>query len=215
MPGDRLPDPRAAPPGRDIVALAGPLTADLALRGYRRGLFAMELAAGVNAWFSPDPRGIVPIDGLRVSRSLQRSCRRFRVTTDIAFDAVVAACADPDRPGAWINDEYRRVYRALHARGTAHSIEVWSGERLVGGLVGVEQGGLFCGETMFHRETDASKVALVALVRRLHDSGPGGRVLDVQWWTPHLGSLGAIQVPRNHYLDLLPGALVLPPAWPV
>lgn len=214
MRGDALPDPWRAPPGQDLLALAGPLTPDLALAGYRRGLFAMELAAGVNGWYSPDPRGILPLAGLQVSRSLRRSRRRFTVTTDRAFEAVVAACADPARPGSWINDEYRRVYRALAARGCAHSVEVWSGQRLAGGLVGIEQGGLFCGETMFHHETDASKVALVALVEILRAAGGAGRLLDVQWWTPHLGSLGAVAVPRTAYLDLLPLALSLPPAWP-
>lgn len=213
MRGDGLPDPRATPPGRDVVALCGPLTADLAIAGYRRGLFAMELAAGVNAWFSPDPRGVLPLPGLRVSRSLRRSLGRFAVTTDTAFEAVLEACADPGRPGAWINDEYRRVYRVLHARGAAHSVEVWRGDLLAGGLIGVEQGGLFCGETMFHRHTDASKVALVALVGRLAASPGPGRLLDVQWWTPHLGSLGVVEMSRDDYLDRLPQALRLPPAW--
>ena len=211
MRGDGLPDPRAAPSGRDVVALCGPLTPDLALAGYRRGLFAMELAAGVNAWFSPDPRGVIPLSGLRVSRSLRRSLTTFAVTTDTAFDAVLDACADPARPGAWINVEYRRVYRSLHSRGAAHSVEVWRDGQLAGGLIGVEQGGLFCGETMFHRQTDASKVALVALVQRLASAPGAGRLLDVQWWTPHLGSLGAVAVPRDDYLDLLPQALRLPP----
>lgn len=209
----QLPDPRRAPAGVELLALTGRLTPDVALAGYRRGLFAMEVAAGVNGWFSPDPRGILPLSRLHISRSLRRSLRRFRVTADQAFDAVVAACADPSRPGAWINEEYRTVYRALFARGHAHSIEVWSGERLVGGVFGIELGGLFCGESMFHRETDASKVALAGLVAHLGRAGGAERLLDVQWWTPHLGSLGVIEVPRADYLDQLAQALLLPPAF--
>ncbi len=198
----------------ELLALSGPLTTERALLGYRTGLFAMEFEPGINAWFSPDPRGILPLRGMHLSRSLRRSMRRLRVTYDQAFDAVVSGCADPDRSGAWINDEYREVYTDLHSRGAAHSVEVWAGERLVGGVFGVEQGGVFSGESMFHRATDASKVALAALVARLVAAGPDGRILDVQWWTPHLGSLGVVEIPRSAYLDLLPAALWLPPAFP-
>lgn len=198
----------------ELLALSGTLTTDLAVAGYRTGLFAMEFEPGINAWFSPDPRAVLPLQGMHISRSLQRSRRRMTVTFDQAFEAVVAACADPDRSGAWINDEYRRVYRELHRRGHAHSVEAWWGDRLVGGVFGVEFGGLFCGESMFHHRTDASKVALAALVERLADVGDQGRLLDVQWWTEHLGSLGVVTMPRNAYLDQLPEALALPPAFP-
>lgn len=196
-----------------MLALSGPLTADLALAGYRRGLFAMEVAGQVNGWFSPDPRGILPPERLHISRSLRRSMRGFRITVDRQFASVVRACADPRRVGAWINAEYVQVYRELHARGLAHSVEVWSHDRLVGGVFGVEQGGLFCGESMFHHQADASKAAVVGLVDRLLTAGPQGRILDVQWWTPHLGTLGVIEVPRLMYLDALPQALALPAAF--
>ncbi|MFN8125854.1 MAG: leucyl/phenylalanyl-tRNA--protein transferase [Candidatus Nanopelagicales bacterium] len=180
----------------------------MALVGYRRGLFAMEVAAGVMGWFSPDPRGILRPGTARVSRSLRRSMRRFTVTVDTCFAAVVAACADPDRDGHWITDDYRAVYRDLHNRGLAHSVEVWHDGRLAGGLFGVEQGGLFCGESMFHHVTDASKAALVATDTLLADAG-GPRLFDVQWWTPHLGSMGVIEIPRARYLEELPAALSL------
>lgn len=205
-----LPDPRQAPAGVELLAVGGPFSADLAIAGYRRGLFAMEVAAGVMGWFSPDPRGVLPLGSVPVSRSLKRSMRRYRVTVDTSFSAVVAACADPDRPGHWITDDYRAVYRDLHSRGVAHSVEVWEGDLLAGGLFGVELGGLFCGESMFHRRTDASKVALVSMARLL-STGSADRVFDVQWWTPHLGSMGVVEVPRSRYLDRVSAALSLPP----
>jgi leucyl/phenylalanyl-tRNA---protein transferase len=168
-------------------------------------------------WWSPDPRAIVPLDGLRVSRSLRRSCPRFDVRVDTAFSAVVAACADRRRPGGWITAEIRDAYVELNRLGWAHSVEAWSRDdgALCGGLYGVAIGGLFAGESMFHRRTDASKVALVGLVERLHDlaargTGPEGRLLDVQWRTDHLATLGAVEVSRRSYLDLLAIALALP-----
>lgn len=205
-----LPDPRAAPPGVELLAVGGVLSADLAIAGYRRGLFAMEVAAGVMGWFSPDPRGVLPPGAVHVSRSLRRSMRSYRVTVDQDFAGVVAACADPGRPGHWITDDYRAVYRDLHNRGVAHSVEVWDDRGLAGGLFGVEQGGLFCGESMFHRRRDASKVALVTMARLLL-AGGGERVFDVQWWTPHLGSMGVVEIPRRSYLDRVSAALSLPP----
>jgi leucyl/phenylalanyl-tRNA---protein transferase len=164
------------------------------------------------AWWSPDPRGVIPLDGLRVTRSLRRSVRRFRTTTDQAFPAVVEACADPARPGGWIDDRIVAGYRSLHDLGWAHSVEAWSesGE-LVGGLYGVCVGGLFAGESMFARATDASKVALVHLVGLLRAGG--AILLDVQWVTPHLESLGAVGIPRDEYLARLRRAVRLPDAW--
>jgi leucyl/phenylalanyl-tRNA--protein transferase len=168
-------------------------------------------------WWSPDPRAIVPLDGLRVSRSLRRSCPRFDVRVDTAFSEVVEACADRRRPGGWITAEIRDAYVELNRLGWAHSVEAWSRDdgSLCGGLYGVAIGGLFAGESMFHRRTDASKVALVGLVERLHDvaargTGPEGRLLDVQWRTDHLATLGAVEVSRRSYLDLLAIALALP-----
>jgi leucyl/phenylalanyl-tRNA--protein transferase len=135
------------------------------------------------------------------------------VTADRAFGDVVAGCADPRRPGGWITPEIRAAYARLHALGWAHSVEVWDvGGALAGGLYGVEIGGLFAAESKFHTQTDASKVALAALVARLRDAG-GPRLLDVQWTTPHLRTLGAVDVPRDAYLARLPAALAAPPAF--
>jgi leucyl/phenylalanyl-tRNA---protein transferase len=166
-------------------------------------------AQEVLAWWSPDPRGIIPLDGLRVSRSLRRSCARYSVTVDRAFDAVIDACADPSRTGRWINRQIRDAYVRLHGLGIAHSVEVWSPDgALAGGLYGVAIGGLFAGESMFHRQRDASKVALVALVDAIR--GHPDALLDVQWVTPHLATLGAIELPRSVYLERLPRALAAP-----
>jgi leucyl/phenylalanyl-tRNA--protein transferase len=161
------------------------------------------------AWWAPDPRGILPLDGLRVTRSLRRSTRRYEVTVDAAFEAVVAACAAPDRPGGWISPAIAGAYGELHRLGWAHSLEAWSGGgELVGGLYGVAIGGLFAGESMFSTATDASKVALVHLVEALRRGG--GMLLDVQWSTPHLASLGVVTVPRQHYLALVADAVAAP-----
>ena len=160
----------------------------------------------VLAWWSPDPRAILPLDGLRISRSLRRSLRRFEVRVDTAFDQVVDACADPSRPGAWITPAVAAAYGELHRLGHAHSVEAWTADgRLAGGLYGVGIGSLFAGESMFHHERDGSKVALVALVEWLR--ARGATLLDVQWSTPHLASLGVIEVPRPRYLELLAEAV--------
>lgn len=158
-------------------------------------------------WWSPDPRAVIPLDGLRVTRSLRRSVRRFEVTFDTAFDEVVRSCADPSRDGAWIDDAIVDAYVGLHRLGWTHSVEVRDPDdgSLVGGLYGVHIDGLFAGESMFHRATDASKVALVTLVDRLRHIGV--ELLDVQWLTPHLASLGAVAIPRREYLSRLQHAL--------
>ncbi len=171
----------------------------------------MPVRAGrqeVLAWWSPDPRGILPLDGLRATRSLRRSCRRYTMTVDMAFTDVIDACADPGRTGRWINADIRSAYVALHELGWAHSVEAWHEGRLAGGLYGVGIGGLFAGESMFHHGRDASKVALVHLVDALR--GNEHALLDVQWLTPHLASLGALEVPRRAYLDRLRRALQTP-----
>ena len=206
-----LPDPASAPPGEDVVGIGADLDVPTVWQAYRTGLFPMHLADGPLAWWSPDPRGVLPLDGLRVSRSLRQAGRRFRVTVDRAFEPVMEACADrPDEPG-WITPEFIRTYTRLHRMGWAHSVEVWNGDdRLVGGLYGIQIGGLFAGESMFHRERDASKVALVALVNRLR-ACPGPRLLDVQWRTDHLASLGAVAIPRAEYLARLRLAISAPP----
>lgn len=204
-----LPPPDAADE-HGIVAVGADLEPGTLLAAYRSGLFPMRLGrGGPVAWWSPDPRGVLPLDGLQVSRSLRRSLRRFEVRIDTAFDRVVAACADPSRPHGWIDAEFASAYGRLHRLGWAHSVEVYDADgTLAGGLYGVGVGGLFAGESMFHRATDASKVALVHLVDVLRDAG--GAVLDVQWTTPHLASLGAVDVPRREYLARLAAALGRP-----
>jgi leucyl/phenylalanyl-tRNA--protein transferase len=166
-----------------------------------------------HTWWSPDPRGIVPLDDLRVTRSLRKSIKHFRTTVDAAFVSVVDACADRPDEGVWITDAMRTAYIRLHEFGWAHSVEAWAEDgTLAGGLYGVAVGGLFAGESMFYRRRDASKVALVALVDLMRGAGdPSDRLLDVQWTTPHLRSLGAIDVPRAEYLHRLGRALELPP----
>lgn len=198
-----------------IVAVGADLAPGTLLAAYRAGIFPMPVReVEPMVWWSPDPRGVLPVAGLRVTSSLRRSCRRYEVRVDTAFDAVVAACADPARDGGWIDRRIATAYGALHALGWAHSVEAWTPEgELAGGLYGVAIGGLFAGESMFHRATDASKVALVGLVERL---APGA-LLDVQWLTPHLASLGATELPRAGYLTALAAALraPLPPAFAV
>ncbi len=197
-----------------VVGIGGDLAPGTLLAAYRAGLFPMHVDDGrLLAWWSPDPRGVLPLDGLRVSRSLRRSRRRFEIRVDTAFDEVVAACADPSRPHGWINDDIHDAYRTLHELGWAHSVEAWSLEdgSLAGGLYGVAVGGLFAGESMFHLQPDASKVALVGLVEAMVEDDPAGaRLLDVQWTTDHLRSLGAVDLPRPEYLRHLEAALELP-----
>jgi leucyl/phenylalanyl-tRNA--protein transferase len=210
-----FPDPRDAED--DLVGIGADLAPGTLLAAYRRGIFPMP-EHGVRPpmhWFSPVDRGIVPLDGLVVSRSLRRSCRSFELRVDTAFDEVVAACGDPRRDAGWITRDIAEAYGELHRLGWAHSVEAWRDGELAGGLYGVSIGGLFAGESMFHRARDASKVALVGLVELLTGDGVEGRLLDVQWVTPHLATLGAVEVPRWRYLELLDRALSLPPpaAW--
>lgn len=205
-----LPDPRGAEPGANVVGAGADLEPGTLLAAYRSGLFPMHLQDGEIGWWSPDPRGVLPLDSLRQTRSMRQSSRRFRVTFDEAFDDVIDRCGDRPEAERWINEDIRRAFITLHDLGWAHSVEVWHGEHLVGGLYGVEIGGLFAGESMFHRERDASKVALMALVERLREC-PGRRLLDVQWATEHLTSLGAVEIPRNRYLDELSQAITSQP----
>ncbi|MEM8923938.1 MAG: leucyl/phenylalanyl-tRNA--protein transferase [Actinomycetota bacterium] len=198
------------PPAEDLVATGADLEAGTLIAAYSSGYFPMPVSRREIGWFHPDPRGVIPLDGLRVSRSLRRSVRRYTTTLNQDFEAVINACADPSRPLGWIDGRIRRAYTRLHHLGWAHSIEVWDDEGLAGGLYGVAIGGLFAGESMFHRRTDASKVALVALVERLQ--GRPDALLDVQWVTPHLATLGAVEMARADYAERLPRALALPPA---
>jgi len=179
----------------------------LLLQGYATGIFPMADSrdAAELFWVEPRNRAIIPLDRFHMSRSLRRTLRsgRFAVTRDRAFAEVIAACAD--REETWINDELERAMIALHASGNAHSIEVWQGDDLVGGLYGVKLGRAFFGESMFSRRTDASKVALAWLVARL--KAGNFTLLDCQFMTEHLASLGAISVSREGYVALLSAAL--------
>src|SRR4051794_34496829 len=222
MPNEPAPSRWTFPPAEAVIGVEGEVIgvgADLEpgtlLAAYRAGLFPMPLsttgrAARKIAWWSPDPRAVLPLDGLRVSRSLRKSCGRFEVRVDTAFADVIEACADPGRPGAWITGEIRRAYTELHRLGWAHSVEAWDASTgaLAGGLYGVSIGGLFAGESMSPRATDASKVALVHLVELLREGGAS--LLDVQWETPHLASLGVVPVSRAEYYGLLAEALTRP-----
>jgi len=209
-----IPSPIHADP-EGPVAIGADLEPATLLAAYRTGVFPMPLGRRRPlAWWSPDPRGVIPLDGLRVTTSLARSVRNHRTTVDAAFDEVLRSCADPRRPGGWITGAIREAYTRLHEMGWAHSIEAWTDDgRLAGGLYGVAIGGLFAGESMFHRERDGSKVALVGLVERLRAGDAA--LLDVQWTTPHLRSLGAVDLPRAAYLERLAEAVdrPLPPAF--
>lgn len=213
-------DAGAARPGADLVAVGGDLAPGTLLAAYTAGMFPMGLGRHGRApigWWCPDPRGVLPLDGLRVTRSLRAASRRFEIRMNSAFSEVVAGCADPSRSGRWITRRVAAAYQELHELGWAHSVECWLDGELAGGLYGVGVGGLFAGESMFHRVRDASKVALVALVEHLRAAPgePGARLLDVQWRTDHLASLGVVEIPREDYLQRLPVALSLPGAdWP-
>jgi len=205
-----FPPPVHWPPDHDLVAVGADLEPGTLLTAYRSGLFPMPAPRGGVAWWSPVQRGVLPLGGLRVSRSLRKSCRRFEIRVDTAFAEVVEACGDPRRADGWIDDDVRAAYARLHQLGWAHSVEAWRDGRLAGALYGVAIGGLFAGESMFHRETDASKAALVGLVERLSDEHAGSRLLDTQWATDHLVSLGVVELPRPVYLERLAEALALP-----
>jgi leucyl/phenylalanyl-tRNA--protein transferase len=207
-------DPEIVPD--DLVGLGADLEPGTLLEAYRSGLFPMPLGEGdPMGWFSPQLRGVLPLDGMHVSRSLRRACRRFEIRVDTAFLDVVDGCADPSRSGAWIDDDMRTAYSRLHDLGWAHSVEAWRGGVLAGGLYGVAIGGLFAAESKFHRVRDASKVAVVGLVDLLSDEYADQRLVDVQWQTDHLATLGVVEIPRNDYLSRLRVAqhLPLPPAF--
>jgi leucyl/phenylalanyl-tRNA--protein transferase len=202
-------EPREQGRPGEVVGVGADLEPGTLINAYRSGVFPMPLEPGLMAWWSPDPRGILPLDGLRVSRSLRRSCSRYTIRIDTAFEEVIAECGHRRRRGAWIDEDVKAAYIRLHRWGWAHSVEAWDPYgRLAGGLYGVAIGGLFAGESMFHRQTDASKVALVGLVDLLREAGAA--LLDVQWATAHLRSLGVVEVRRSEYLERLAGALLLP-----
>ena len=197
--------PQAGTAGRDeIVAVGGDLEPGTLLAAYRQGLFPMRVR-GRLAWWSPDPRGILPLDGFHCSRSLRRGLPQFEIRLDTAFTQVMRECADPSRPHGWIDASFVDAYSRLHELGWTHSVETWRDDVLVGGLYGVRIGRFFAGESMFHRVTNASKVAVWATVELLRLDG--AVLFDVQWTTPHLRSLGACDVARVEYLRLLASAL--------
>jgi len=215
-------EPSQWPPD-DLVGVGADLQPGTVLAAYRQGLVPMPVDVrrqSLLGWWSPDPRAIVPLAGLRVSRSLRAATRRLEIRVDTCFDEVLARCGDPSRPHGWLSPEMAAAYSRLHRLGWAHSVEAWTPDgRLAGGLYGLSVGGLFAGESMWHEPAahgrDASKVALVALVDLLRAAGGSSeRLLDVQWQTPHLATLGAVEVPRTLYLSRLSEALALPqPDW--
>jgi len=207
----RMPDPREAP-AHGLLAAGADLAPGTVLAAYRAGIFPWPDDEGHLLWWSPDPRAVIPLGGFHESRRLRRTRRqgRLRVTRDTAFADVIAACATEHGP-TWIAPDMRVAYWHLYTLGWAHSVEVWADDELAGGLYGVAVAGLFAGESMFHRARDASKIALAALVEHLRTQG--FTLLDVQLLTPHLASLGAVEISRAQYLERLAAALATPAVW--
>jgi leucyl/phenylalanyl-tRNA--protein transferase len=206
--GKTLPDPEKEADENGLVALGGRLEPDLLLEAYRAGIFPWSSDPVVN-WWSPDPRAIFDLESYRPHRSVRQAMRRhaWRYTIDADFAGTMRACAESTeaRPGTWITDDFVEAYVSLHRRGHAHSLEVWEGDEVVGGLYGVTIGGFFGGESMFHRKTDASKAAVAYLVEHLRQKS--FRLLDAQVPTPHLERIGATTLPRRDYLRRLKQAL--------
>lgn len=208
-PQDPGPTPWAFPESIEVddddgcVALGADLAPSTLVHAYRNGLFPWPHEGVPLPWFSPDPRGVLPLDRVKVSRSLRQTLRRsgWETTIDAALPEVLTRCAERPGEGTWINTDMRLAYLELHRLGWVHSVEVWDGDELVGGLYGVLVGGVFTGESMFHRATDASKVALLELAARMHEAR--GSLIDVQLVTEHLASLGAIPIARPLFLELL------------
>ena len=186
-----------------MVAIGADVTPGTLLAAYRSGLFPMPIEpGGLMGWWSPNPRGVLHPKQLKVSRSLRRSRQHFEIRVNTAFAEVMDACADPSRPQGWIDEQIMAAYLALHQLGWAHSIEAWDDQGLAGGLYGIAVGGLFAGESMFHRRPDASKVALMGLVELMAPQAEW--LIDVQWLTDHLATLGCTEMTRDDYLAVLP-----------
>lgn len=194
-------------PDDDVVAMGADLEPATLLYAYGHGMFPMHLGRHDDlGWWSPMSRGVIPLDGLRVTRSMRQSARRFTVTIDRAFTEVMRRCATSHETGNWITEDFIEAYTRLHLLGVAHSVEVWNrSDELVGGLYGVRINGFFAGESMFHLERDASKVALMHLVEAM--VADAMTLLDTQWCTDHLASLGCVEVPRGTYLTMLGAAI--------
>jgi leucyl/phenylalanyl-tRNA---protein transferase len=196
----------------EVWAIGADLEPGTLLAAYRLGLFPMPVEESL-VWWSPEERAVVPVAGFQASRSVRRAARGYEIRVDTAFGEVIRGCADPRRPHGWIDEDFVAAYTRLHELGWAHSVEAWDEQGLAGGLYGVGIGGLFAAESKFFRRTGASKAALLGLMALLQEAG-GERLLDVQWATPHLLSLGAVEVPRAEYHRLLDEALGLPDAFP-
>jgi len=209
MPVTQFPDPRNAPPD-GLLALGGDLHPDTLFQAYSQGIFPWPMdigrQKGALAWFSPDPRAVLVFKDLHLPASLVRARRQspFRTTCDQAFKEVIEACAStprPDQKGTWITHPMLEAYIGLHERGLAHSIEVWDEKELVGGIYGVEVRGVFAGESMFHVKSNASKFALLALIEKIREQG--AEWMDIQMLTPHMEKLGAKEITRDRYLEML------------
>jgi leucyl/phenylalanyl-tRNA--protein transferase len=203
-------------PKDDLVTLGADLKPETLIDSYKHGIFPMHLQIENKreiGWWSPQQRGILPLNKINISSSLKKSMKKYYVTFDQDFDAVIEGCGDDKRPKGWINKDIKTAYKKLFELGYVHSVEVWNKkDELVGGLYGVEVNGLFAGESMFHKETDASKTAMVYLVNQLKEAG-GERIFDVQWQTPHLKSMGVIKISRAKYISLLPEVMNTTPAF--
>jgi leucyl/phenylalanyl-tRNA--protein transferase len=203
-------------PQDDLVVLGADLNPETVIDSYKHGIFPMHIEVANKreiGWWSPQQRGILPLNKINISKSLQKSMKKFHVSFDQAFDQVIEGCGDDKRPQGWINKDIKIAYKKLFELGYVHSVEVWNKQDdLVGGLYGVEFQGLFAGESMFHKETDASKTAMVYLVNKLKEAG-GKRLFDVQWQTPHLKSMGVIKISRKKYLSMLPEVMKTKPAF--
>ena len=202
-----------ATPEDDLVGIGADLEPGTLLMAYRAGLFPMGVGEDDSAptgWWSPDPRGVLLPGHVRISRSLRKPLRYYDIRVDTAFSEVMAGCADPSRDGGWITPAITAGYTHLHELGWAHSVEAWRDGELLGGLYGLALGGLFAGESMFHSATDASKCALVGLADLVFADGDPRRIIDVQWATPHLASLGVTEMSRSDYLARLERSLPLP-----
>lgn len=199
-------DPALGEP-EGLIGVGGELSPDLLVRAYSEGVFPWFSEGDPVLWWSPDPRAIIELDGLHVSHRLARTIRsgKFRVTVDACFETVMRACGETRPEGTWVTEEMVQGYVELNRQGVAHSLEVWLGDELAGGIYGVAIGGLFAGESMFHTRTDASKVAMAALVQRL--KARGFALFDVQMKTDHTERMGAVEISREQYLRRLNDAV--------